>query len=444
MKASSRIIAFILFTFLGTLARPAQSADRFDLSYFKLSNGLEVVVLPSHRAPLVLVQILYKVGAADGPPGKNGIAHFLEHLLFKGTSKFPDFDRQIQSRGGSDNANTGQDITTYYEIIAKEHLPLVLEMEADRMTQIQLSDAIVLPERDVILEERRQRIDNNPSAQLSEARDAALYQNHPYRLPVIGWMQEMQQLTTEDALAFYHRYYAPNNAVLVISGDVEEKEVRPLVEKFFAPLQRQDTPPRHRLEEPPHYAKLSLEMHSKLTEQPVVSQTYLAPSYRTARGNEAYALLILNEILDGETGLFYRDLTVKKHLAAGAGAYYSPRPYDQSAFGVWAYPYSQKDLPAIRSALQKILQSIVDKGVGTQELAKAKKRLKIQTVKTRADLYGPADIVGAALAVDRPLEDVQNWLDKVNAVTNDDIRQIAKKIFREGYPVEALLLPEKP
>ena len=209
--------------FLGALlvALPASSrADIFEAHEFTLANGLDVVVVPNHLSPVVVQAVVYKAGAADGEPGKNGIAHFLEHLMFKGTKTLAQgqFSKEVDKRGGSDNAYTSQDVTVYHQEIAKEHLELIMRMEADRMVNLKITDPIVLPERDVILQERGERIDNEPGARLSEAVDAVLYRNHPYRLPVIGWRHEMEGYTTEDALAFYERFYEPSNAVLVVGG----------------------------------------------------------------------------------------------------------------------------------------------------------------------------------------------------------------------------------
>lgn len=448
MKACSRfihlLICFAIFGVGFVFPLSAEAEQRFDLSYFKLKNGLEVVILPNHRAPLALVQIYYKVGAADGPAGKNGIAHFLEHLLFKGTKKFPDFDDQIELRGGSNNATTNQDVTVYYEMMAKEYLPLMLELEADRMVNIQLTDQVVLPERDVILEERRQRIDNSPEAQLGEALDTVLYLNHPYRLPIIGWEHEIAGLTTKDALDFYQTHYAPNNAVLIISGDVKPEEAKPMVEKFFGPLEARNVPPRQRLQEPPREASASIEFRSKLVELPGFNRTYIAPSYRTAKSNDAYALTLLSEIWDGTTGQFYRDLSVEKKIAANAGASYSPRPYDESSFALWAYLYRPEQIDQASQSFDKIIQTLKEKGVTADELQRAKKRLKINSIKTAADLFGPANIIGNALATGRSLEDVQKWQDHIEAVTNDDIIRAANLVFQDRNKVDARILPDRP
>ncbi len=212
---------------------------------FTLSNGLQVLVIPDHRTPVVTQMIWYKVGSADETPGKSGLAHFLEHLMFKGTAKHPagEFSQTVQKIGGNENAFTSYDYTGYFQRVSREHLALMMEFEADRMTGLILKDENVLPERDVVLEEFNMRVANNPDARLTEQIMAALYLNHPYGRPVIGWHQEIEKLDREDALAFYKRFYAPNNATLIIAGDVEANEVRPLVEKYYADIPAQPAIP---------------------------------------------------------------------------------------------------------------------------------------------------------------------------------------------------------
>src|SRR5687767_14633984 len=207
-------------------------------SEFKLSNGMEVVVIPDHRAPVVTHMVWYKVGAADEPPGVSGIAHFLEHLMFKSTEKIGtgEFSKIISRLGGQDNAFTGNDITAYFQRVSKDRLKTVMEMEADRMVNLRLEEKEVLTERQVILEERRSRVENSPSAILDEQMNAALYMSHPYGIPVIGWEHEMAKLSPADAMAFYKRFYAPNNAILVVTGDVTADEVKALAEETYGKI----------------------------------------------------------------------------------------------------------------------------------------------------------------------------------------------------------------
>ena len=226
---------FGIATILVTVFAKSPSAAVFNPESFVLKNGMQVVVISNRRAPVVSHMVWYKTGAADEPRGKSGIAHFFEHLMFKGTKSVPpgEFSKIIARHGGRDNAFTTQDYTAYFQIVARDKLDLVMRLEADRMRNLVLTDAEVLPERDVVLEERRSRTDNNPGSQLWEASRAALFLNHPYKIPVIGWKHEIERLTTKDALDFYRRYYVPNNAILIVAGDVNAKELKPLAEKIL-------------------------------------------------------------------------------------------------------------------------------------------------------------------------------------------------------------------
>ncbi|MBN9276698.1 MAG: insulinase family protein, partial [Hyphomicrobium sp.] len=230
---------------------------------FTLPNGLMVVVVPDNRAPVVTHMIWYRVGAADEPPGTSGIAHFLEHLMFKATEKIGtgEFSKIVSRLGGQDNAFTAQDITAYFQRVSKDRLPKVMEMEADRMVNLKLDEKEVLTERDVILEERRSRVENNPSAILDEQMGAALYLAHPYRIPVIGWEHEMAKLSRDDAMKFYKRFYAPNNAILVVTGDVTPEEVRKLAEATYGKIPRNpNVSTVERPGEPPHRAARRIEL----------------------------------------------------------------------------------------------------------------------------------------------------------------------------------------
>ncbi|HWA47854.1 MAG TPA: pitrilysin family protein [Dongiaceae bacterium] len=430
-------------------AAPAQ-ADIFEAEEFTLANGLQVVVLPNHLTPVVVQAVVYKAGAADGLPGKNGIAHFLEHLMFKGTQKLApgQLSKEIDKRGGSDNAYTTQDVTIYHQEIAKEHLGLVMSMEADRMVNLQLTDPVVLPERDVILQERLERIDNEPGAKLGEAMSAAQFLNSPYRLPVIGWRHEMEQYTTQDALTFYKRFYAPDNAVLVVGGDVTASEVKTLAEKYFGPLPRHGIAPRERLQEPEPNAARRLTLSDERVRQPYLLRRYLAPSYRTNEasatpGNEPYALAVLAEILGGgSAGRLYRDMVIGKQTALSVGADYDGGAYDLDSFTFYGTPRQGGDMAALEAALDQQIAALLKDGVTDQEVADAKHRLEISAIKARDSVSGPTFIVAEALGKGRKLADVQAWPDRINEVTQADVMQAARQVLRVENSVTGILLPK--
>ena len=312
LKAARTCLLATLAVMAFATAAAAQAGPK--VSHFTLDNGLTLVVIPDRRAPVVTHMIWYKVGAADEVPGKSGIAHFLEHLMFKGTEKNPAgrFSQVVATIGGQENAFTSQDYTGYYQRVPKAYLKEMMDFESDRMTGLVLTDQVVLPERDVILEERNQRIDNNPRARLGEQIDAALYLNEPYHKPVIGWRNEMERLTRDDAIAFYKKYYAPNNAIVVVAGDVEPDAVLAMAKETYGKIPKtHDFAPRLRPKDPPPAAVRSLTLADPRVEQPSLSRSYLVPSFATAKAGESEAIEVLAHILGhGSNSRLYTALVV--------------------------------------------------------------------------------------------------------------------------------------
>jgi len=417
----------------------------FSPETFTLSNGMQVVVIANRRAPIVAHMVWYKVGAADEPPGKSGIAHFFEHLMFKGTETVApgQFSKIVARNGGSDNAFTTQDYTAYFQKVARDKLDLVMKLESDRMANLTLTDAEVLPERDVVLEERRSRTDNDPSAQLYEAVQAALYLNHPYRIPTIGWKHEIEKLTTDDALAFYRRYYVPNNAILIVAGDVTAKELRPLAEKYYGQIRRGADVVRARAVEPAQLASRRVEMESMRVGQPSWSRHYIAPSYRTAKGNEAYALQILSEIVGGSsTSRLYRGLVVEQSIAASAGSWYAPDRLDDTSFGLSVMPRPGKGLAEAETAMLAEVDRLVRDGVTEEEVARAKKALVANAVYARDSLSAAPNIIGGALATGRTIEEFESWPDRIKSVTRDEVNAAARAVLAVERSVTGVLRPK--
>jgi len=441
---NSLILAGLLL-FAAVAVTPA-AAQRFNAESFTLGNGLQVIVLPNHRVPAVTQMVWYKTGAADDPRGKSGIAHFLEHLMFKGTRVNPGaaFSALIARNGGRDNAFTTEDYTVFHETVATDRLDLAMRLEADRMTGLVLDDAAVLPERDVILEERRMRIDNDPSALLREQLIAGLYLNASYHNPTIGWEHEMRGLGTADALAFYRDWYAPNNAILIVAGDVETAEVRVLAEHHFGPLAARSVPPRLRLEEPPHYAAIRLEMKSPRAAQPSWRRFYLAPSYRAGATQHVYALQILAEILAGSAdSRLHKALVLDKKLALSVGAGYSPSALGLAEFGVYATPKPGVAIADIEAAVEAELHRLLEHGVEAEEVAQAARRMQASAIYSQDSLSGPANIVGTALAIGRSLDEVAAWPDKLGAVTPAEVAAAARAVLVERNSATGILLPER-
>jgi len=451
LRLSSRfghLTALVVTLFASTVVgfAPAASAAVFNPETFMLANGMQVVVVTSRRAPIVSHMVWYKVGAADDPVGKSGIAHFLEHLMFKGTKTIPpgQFSKIVARNGGNDNAFTTHDYTAYFQRVARDKLDLVMRMEADRMTNLVLTDAEVLPERQVVLEERRTRIDNDPGSQLYEQAQAALFLNHPYRVPVIGWKHEIEKLNTRDALDFYRRFYVPNNAILVIAGDVTAAEVKPLAEKYYGVIPRGHDIVRQRPTEPAHTATQRVELRSARVRQPTWSRTWLAPNYRRAKGNEAYALQVLAEVLGGgATSRLYRALVVEQGLAASADAWFSPSQLDSGQFGVSAMPRPGKDLAKVEMAVIVEVQRIVTGGVTPEEVAHAKKSMMAAAIYARDSLRAATSALGRALATGQTVDDVESWPDRIDTVTAEEVNKAARAVLVDVGWVSGVLLPKE-
>ena len=426
------------------ISRTADAAGP-DVSHFKLKNGLEVVVIPDHRTPVVTHMIWYRVGSADEEPGKTGIAHFLEHLMFKGTKKNPGgrFSKTLAEIGGQENAFTSQDYTAYFQRVAREHLPTVMEFEADRMIGLVLTDENVLPERDVVLEERRSRTDSDPAAQLSEAAQAALFANHPYRNPIIGWEHEIRQLNRKDALEFYRRHYAPNNAILVVAGDVTAQDVRSLAEKFFGPIAaRPDVKPRVRPEEPEPLAHRVVELTDPRVKQPQLSRSYLVPSYRLAKPGEAEALDLLAHVLgSGSLSRLYRALVVDQGIAVTAASWYNGTVLDRARFGIYVTPKPGTSFEKLEAAIEAVIAKVAADGVDASELERAKTRLIADSVYQQDNQSRLARMYGVGLTVGATVEEIKAWPDQIRGVTADAVRDAAKNWLKLRRAVTSRLSP---
>ena len=429
-------------------AAASDSASPDPITSFTLDNGMQVVVIPDHRAPIVTHMVWYKIGSADEPSGKSGVAHFFEHLMFKGTTnhKAGEFGARIAEIGGSENAFTTDDYTAYYQTVPPEALGTMMEFEADRMRNLILTDAVIGPERDVILEERRSRIENSPQSLLSEEVQATLYQNHPYRIPVIGWMHEIEKLNRVDAVAFYDRYYAPNNAILVVAGDVKADEVRKLAGETYGKVERgPKLPPRVRPAEPEQNTSRTVTLSDPRVSVPSFSRSWLVPSYQTAEPGEAEALDLLSEILGGGTrSRIYQALVVKSGVASSAGAYYAGSKLDMSSFTVYGAPRGTSKLDAVETEVDAEIDSIVRNGVSDKELESAKNRFIRSMIFARDDQDSMANIYGSTLATGGTVEDIEQWPERIRAVTADQIQSVAAKYLRTNHSVTGYLLPSEP
>lgn len=414
---------------------------------FTLANGLQVVVLPDHRAPVVTQMIWYRAGSADEPQGRTGIAHFLEHLMFKGTKSYPtgEFSKKVAAVGGEENAFTSYDFTAYYQSVATQHLEEMMRYESDRMANLVLSDEVIAPERQVIIEERRMRTDNSPAAMLAEESRAVLFLNSPYRNPVIGWKQEMEALTRDDAIAFYDRFYMPDNAVLIVAGDVEAETVRDLALATYGKIERRvETGARVRPQEPESRTVRDVIMYDPRVSEPTYQQNWVVPSYHTARAGQAEALDLLGEILGGSSrSRLYQHLVVDKGIAAAVQAGYQGSAVDDGTFYVYAMPRGETDIAALRAAVDGEIAAIARDGVSGSELEQAIRRYVKTLVFSRDNPEGMAQFYGAALTTGMTLEQIDTWVDRLKTVKPADIKAAAQQYLGADRGVVSQLLPPR-
>lgn len=437
-----RLGFFGLFAVAALAAAPAR-AKVFDPTVFTLDNGLTVVVVENHRAPIVNHMIWYKVGAADEPPGKGGLAHLLEHLMFKGTPAIPDgrFSKIVAARGGVDNAMTGRDFTAYFQRIAAPHLEMVMAMEADRMANLDIGEESFEHEREVVREERRQRIENEPAAMLSERLAMALWMNQPYARPIGGFDSEIAGLTVADALAFHTRWYAPNNAILFVAGDVAPETVRTLAEKTFGGIPRAATPARLRGAPDAPAADIRIALAAPTVRQPQWYRTGIVPSCATGTPREGAALDVLAEILGGgTTGRLYRKLVLERKIALEAWAGYDGETLGPGTFSAGATPAPGTDPGALDAAVAAEIRAIATDGVTPEELARVRDRMLAAEIYARDDLFRAPQALAHALAVGCTVADVENRTAEIAAVTPDDVRAAAKRV--DAPHAQAILAPE--
>ena len=422
---------------LCALAQPA-------VSDFRLGNGLELVVIEDHRAPVVVHMVWYRAGSADETAGTSGIAHYLEHLLFKGTDELEagEFSETVAANGGSDNAFTSYDYTAYFQRVAADRLGLMMEMEADRMVDLDIRQEDILVERDVVIEERAQRTDSDPGALLGEQRAAAQYLNHPYGRPIIGWRDEMVTLTLEDALSFYEAHYAPNNAVVVVAGDVDPEEALALTEKHYGDLEPNPAiGPRERPQEPPQVAARRLVMEDARVGQPYVVRTYLAPERDPGAQEEAAALTILARVLGGSptTSVLGQRLQLGSGEAVWTSAFYSGVSFDDTTFGLVVVPAEGVTLEEAEAALDRELAAFVEEGVDEGQLERIKFQLRASEVYEGDDVAAVARRYGAALTSGLTVEDVRAWPDLLQAVTAEEVVEAARAVLDTDASVTSWL-----
>ncbi len=416
---------------------------------YTLDNGMDIVVIEDHRAPVVTHMVWYRAGAADEKPGQSGIAHFLEHLMFKATDELEsgEFSRIVAANGGNDNAFTSHDYTAYFQRIISDRLELVMQLESDRMTDLVLSDADIIPERNVVLEERNQRVENNPGSLFAEQRNAALYLNHPYGRPVIGWKHEVETLDREDALEWYRTYYAPNNAILIVAGDVEPEEVKRLAEKYYGPLApSENLPERVRAQEPPHLSARRLVYNDPRVRQPYVIRSYLAPERNAGDQETAAALTILAEMLGGSgiTSVMGRKLQIEEELAVATGSFYSGEGLDTQSFGIYVVPRDGVSLEEAEAGMDAAIAAFIEEGPDPEHLERIKTQIRAAEIFSLDNQEQLARRYGAALTQGLTIEDVAVWPEVLGNVEAEDLIEAAKAVFEKDNSVTGWLRGRAP
>ena len=419
-----------------------------EVTTYTLDNGMDVVVIEDHRAPVVVHMVWYRVGSADEPVGASGVAHFLEHLLFKETENMAsgELSATVAANGGSDNAFTSYDYTAYYQRVAADRLELMMRMESDRMNNLRITEADIVTERNVILEERAQRTDNNAGALAREQLRAAQYMNHRYGVPIIGWRHEMEELSLQDALGFYELYYSPNNAILVVAGDVQPAEVLALAEQYYGVIPAEpDLPERLRPEEPPQNAERRLIFEDPRVSQPYVTRSYLAPERDSGAQEEAAALVYLADILGGSsfTSVLGEALQFDAQLAVYTGAGYDASSLDDTTFGITVVPAVGVSLQEGEDAMDAAIADFMETGVDPEQLERLRTQFRAGEIYARDNVEGIANRYGAALTQGLTVQDVQDWPDILQAVTADDIMAVAAKVLDRRRSVTGWVIPNR-
>ena len=441
-----RPISIILVAALVLTGKAPLHAAVFNPETFTLKNGMQVVVISNHRAPIVTHMVWYKVGSADEPRGSSGVAHFLEHLMFKATKtlKSGEFSKTVARNGGRDNAFTSHDYTAYHQSVAVDRLEIVMKLEADRMRNLILDEKEIAPERQVVLEERRARTDNSPGAKLGEQVNAAMFINYPYRDPVIGWAHEISAITKKALTEFYDLNYRPNNAILVVAGDITVKQLRPLAEKYYGPIPAGPALKRTRAIEPPHNAARQVTLRDPRVRQPSWRRSFLAPSHGYGDNAHTYPLEVLTQIFGGgSTSKLYRALVIDQKIAVSAGSYYDADNIGPSRFTVYASPRPGVSMADLERAVEIEIDKLLKDGVTAKAVSRATITMQAEAIYARDSLRAGARVLGAALASGQSINDVEEWPDRIGKVTAAQISKAAKAVFKINSSVTALLLPAK-
>lgn len=430
----------LILVLLACISYPIHS----QVQEFVLDNGLKVLVKEDHRAPVAVSMIWYRVGSADEPGGITGVSHALEHIMFKGTSKHPlgVFSKTIAANGGQENAFTNFDYTAYFEKIAASRLPIAFELEADRMHNLLLDPLEFSKEIKVIQEERRLRTDDNPQALAFERFLATAHLSAPYQHPVIGWMSDLENMSIQDLKKWYKRYYAPNNATLVVVGDVNPQQVHQLAQRYFGALEKSNLPERRKIIEPPALGKKTVKIHAP-ARLPMLMLGYTAPGVKTASERyEPYALELIAGLLDaGDSARFTKDLIRDKHIASEIEVYYNLYSRYQTQFIIYGIPAQGKTVNQLKEAVLEELKKLQAKPVDASELARVKNQIIAQKTFEKDSIFGQAMELGLLETVNIGWQETENYARQIEQITPEQIQQTAQRFFQEKALTEAELIP---
>lgn len=439
------IVSFLAVVFFTSAFNASANEQKPDITEFTLENGLRLVVIPDRRAPVVTHMAWYKVGSADDPQGRSGLAHFFEHLMFKGTSTYKndEFSTAVSAIGGQENAFTSWDYTAYYQKVSPSALADMMKFEADRMRNLVLTEEVFLPERDVILEERSGRVDRSPSAILGEFSRAALHVNHPYAIPIIGWEHEIAKLEIEDALSFYERWYQPWNVIVVVAGDVDPQETLKLAQQTYGKVVATQEPTARKWTESPRpVVAQTLQYKDERVTRPTWQRSFKAPSYMIAEAGEAEALDLLSTILGGSaTSRFQKEIVLEQELATAAGAYYQGSSRGMSSISFYGVPRGETPIEDVAKAIEEQVDLLLKEGVTQEELDRARQAYLKTIIYSQDSQVTLARIFGSVLTIGGSVEDFTSWPDRLRKVTVEDVNKVARKYLDRNRSITSRLLP---
>lgn len=423
---------------LGALTTPLDAAQ---VQEFVLDNGLKVLLLEDHKSPAVTFQVWYRVGARNEKDGKSGLAHFLEHMMFKGTPHTgpEEYSRIIAKNGGRSNAFTSSDVTVYFATMSREKIGIEIDLEADRMANALLGEKYFEPEKKVIQEERRMRTEDNPAAALGEVASAVAYTIHPYRRPIVGWMQDIENLKRQDLVDFYKLYYAPNNAYIVMVGDFSTEQALEKIKTAFGKIPRGPEPPKVSAEEPEQRGERRVIL-KKEAELPLVLSFYHAPNLESP---DSFALDLLSVVLaGGKSSRLHHDLVYQKRLVRGVDADYSGVSIDPAGLSVYAQLLPGIEAAAVEREINRNLEKVKTELISERELQKAKNQVEAAFVFAQDSIFGQAMKIGYYEAVGG-WRQMDAYLDGIRKVTREDIRRVAGQYLNPDRRTVGTLIPTK-